>query len=111
MIPLADEALIEPAMALMSSGVAFVALVAEALRRRGRGPRARPAPTRVRMAVETHGRHGRLRSTATTWTCEGLQPLVATPAASPRRGSRRSRSGGLRDACRAAVDTVVEATR
>jgi pyrroline-5-carboxylate reductase len=109
LIPLADEALIEPAMALMSSGVAFVALVAEAFAEAGAAHGLQPGDA-VRMAVETMG------GTA-AWSAEhdfdlaGLRTRVATPGGVTEKGLDALEERGLRDVCRAAVDTVVEATR
>jgi pyrroline-5-carboxylate reductase len=109
LIPLADEALIEPAMALMSSGVAFVALVAEAFAEAGAAHGLQPGDA-VRMAVETMG------GTA-AWSAEhdfdlaALRTRVATPGGVTEKGLDALEERGLRDVCRAAVDTVVEATR
>src|SRR4051794_8997097 len=109
LIPLADEALIEPAMALMSSGVAFVALVAEAFAEAGAAHGLQPGDA-VRMAVETMG------GTA-AWSAEhdfdlaGLRTRVATPGGVTEKGLDALEERGLREVCRAAVDTVVEATR
>jgi pyrroline-5-carboxylate reductase len=108
-IPLADEALIEPAMAVMSSGVAFVALVAEAFADAG-AEHGLEHSDAVRMAVETMG------GTA-AWAAEhdydlaGLRERVATPGGVTERGLDALEERGLRDVCRAAVDAVVEATR
>jgi pyrroline-5-carboxylate reductase len=108
-IPLADEALIEPAMALMSSGVAFVALVAEAVADAG----ARHGLERqdaVRMAVETMGGTAAWAG-AHEFDLEGLRARVATPGGVTERGLQALEERGLRDVCQAYVDTVVEATR
>jgi pyrroline-5-carboxylate reductase len=108
-IPLADEALIEPAMALMSSGVAFVALVAEAVADAG----ARHGLERqdaVRMAVETMGGTAAWAG-AHELDLEGLRARVATPGGVTERGLQALEERGLRDVCQAYVDTVVEATR
>lgn len=108
-IPLADEALIEPAMAVMSSGVAFVALVAEAFADAGAAHGLERADA-VRMAV------GTMDGTA-AWAAEhdfdlaGLRERVATPGGVTERGLDALEERGLRDVCRAAVDAVVEATR
>jgi pyrroline-5-carboxylate reductase len=109
LITLGDEALIEPAMALMSSGVAFVALVAEAFAEAG-AAHGIERDDAVRMAVETMG------GTA-AWAGEhdfdlaGLRTLVATPGGVTEKGLDALEERGLREVCRAAVDTVVEATR
>ncbi len=108
-IPLADEALIEPAMAVMSSGVAFVALVAEAFADAGAAHGLEPDDA-VRMAVETMG------GTA-AWAAQhdfdlaDLRERVATPGGVTERGLNALEERGMRDVCRAAVDAVVEATK
>jgi len=108
-IRLDDEALVEPAMALMSSGVAFVALVAEAFADAGRA-HGLGRHDATRMTVET------LAGTA-AWAgaheldLEGLRARVATPGGVTERGLEALEERGLREVCRAAVDTVVEATR
>lgn len=108
-IPLADEAMIEPAMAIMSSGVAFVALVAEAFADAG-AAHGLDQQEAVRMAVETMGgtaayagRHG--------LDLAELRGRVATPGGVTEKGLAALEEAGLRDVCRSAVDTVVEATR
>ena len=82
-IPL-DEPLLEPAMAIMSCGPAFIALVAEALAeagaRHGLDPR-----TAIGMVVET------MAGTAAYLDANGLEPgemraRVATPGGMTRRG-------------------------
>jgi pyrroline-5-carboxylate reductase len=108
-IPLADEALIEPAMALMSSGVAFVALVAEAFADAGARHGLERADA-VRMAVETMGGTAAWAG-AHELDLAGLRARVATPGGVTERGLQALEERGLRDVCRAAVDTVVEATR
>ena len=108
-IPVADEALIEPAMAVMSSGVAFVALVAEAFADAGaaHGLERREA---VRMAVETMGGTAAYAAKH-DFDLAGLRERVATPGGVTEKGLVALEDGGLRDVCRAAVDTVVAATR
>lgn len=107
-IPL-DEPLIEPAMAIMSCGPAFFALIVEALAEAGvrHGLERRDA---ARMATKTMG------GTAAWLEAHGLDvgdllSRVATPGGVTEKGLERLRAGGLPDALWAAVDTVVEATR
>jgi pyrroline-5-carboxylate reductase len=108
-IPLADEALIEPAMAVMSCGPAFMALVAEAFAEAGAAHGLEQGDA-LRMAVET------MAGTA-AWLdrheldTAGLRERVATPGGVTEKGLIRLEEGGMRELCRAAVDTVVEATR
>lgn len=104
-----EEALIEPAMALMSCGPAFMSLVAESFAEAGAAHGLPPGDAR-RMTVETMagaaawlGRHD--------YDLEDLRARVATPGGATERGLRRLEDGGLRDVCRAAVDAVVEGTR
>ncbi len=104
-----DEALIEPAMALMSCGPAFMSLVAESFADAG-AAHGLAAEDARRMTVETMagtaawlGRHD--------YDLEDLRVRVATPGGATERGLRRLESEGIRDAARAAVDAVVEGTR
>src|SRR5215204_1915144 len=104
-----DEPLIEPAMALMSCGPAFMALVAESFADAG-AAHGLPAGDALRMVTETMGgtaaylaEHG--------YDTEAVRSRVATPAATTEQGLIRLEEAGLRDVCRAAVDAVVEATR
>jgi pyrroline-5-carboxylate reductase len=108
-IQLADEPLIEPAMALMSCGPAFMALVAESFAEAGAAHGLDPDDA-MRMVVETMGgtadylaRHD--------YDGPGLRARVATPGGVTEKGLIALEERGLRDVCRAAVDTVVEATR
>src|SRR5215210_2488045 len=108
-IPLADEPLIEPAMALMSCGPAFMALVAESFAAAGAAHGLDPDDA-LRMVVETMGGtadylalHG--------YDGPGLRKRVATPGGTTERGLITLEERGLRDVTRAAVDAVVEATR
>ncbi len=108
-IPLDDEPLIEPAMALMSCGPAFMALVAESFAEAGAAHGLDPDDA-MRMVVETMGgtadylaRHD--------YDGPGLRARVATPGGVTEKGLITLEERGLRDVCRAAVDTVVEATR
>jgi pyrroline-5-carboxylate reductase len=108
-IPLDDEPLIEPAMALMSCGPAFMALVAESFADAGAAHGLDP-DNALRMVVETMGgtadylaRHG--------YDAAGLRTRVATPGGTTEQGLIRLEDEGLRRVVRAAVDGVVEATK
>jgi pyrroline-5-carboxylate reductase len=104
-----DEPLLEPAMAVMSCGPAFMALVAEAFADAG-AAHGLDRGDAVRMAVETMG--GTAAHLAEhDFDLEGLRARVATPGGVTERGLIALEERGLRDVCRAAVDTVVEATR
>jgi pyrroline-5-carboxylate reductase len=108
-IPLADEALLEPAMAVMSCGPAFVALVAEAFAEAGAAHGLEPGDAR-RMAVETMAGTAAWLEQHELDTAD-LRRRVATPGGVTEKGLIALEDGGMRDLCRAAVDTVVEATR
>ena len=108
-IRLDDEPLIEPAMALMSCGPAFMALVAESFADAGAAHGLDP-DNALRMVVETMGgtadylaRHG--------YDAAGLRTRVATPGGTTEQGLIRLEDEGLRRVVRAAVDGVVEATK
>jgi pyrroline-5-carboxylate reductase len=108
-IQLDHEPLIEPAMALMSCGPAFMALVAESFAEAGAAHGLDPDDA-MRMVVETMGgtadylaQHG--------YDGPGLRARVATPGGTTEKGVISLEENGLRDVCRAAVDAVVEATR
>ena len=108
-IRLDDEPLIEPAMALMSCGPAFMALVAESFADAGAAHGLDPDDA-LRMVVETMGgtaeylaQHG--------YDAAGLRARVATPGGTTEQGLIRLEEDGLRQLVRAAVDGVVEATR
>jgi pyrroline-5-carboxylate reductase len=108
-IRLDDEPLIEPAMALMSCGPAFLALVAETFAEAGAAHGLDPGDA-MRMVVETMGgtaaylaHHG--------YDGPGLRSRVATPGGTTERGLITLEERGLREVTRAAVDAVVEATR
>jgi pyrroline-5-carboxylate reductase len=109
LIQLDDEPLIEPAMALMSCGPAFMSLVAESFADAGVAHGLAPEDA-IRMVVETMGgtaeylaRHG--------YDGASLRKRVATPGGATERGLISLEENGLRDVCRAAVDAVVEGTR
>ena len=108
-IRLDDEPLIEPAMALMSCGPAFMALVGEAFADAGTAHGLSPDDA-SRMIVETMAgtaaylaEHG--------YGTEALRARVATPGGATERGLIELEDRGLREVCRAAVDAVVEMTR
>ena len=108
-IRLADEPLIEPAMALMACGPGFLALVAETFAEAGAAHGLDPDDA-MRMVVETMGgtadylaQHG--------YDGPALRARVATPGGTTERGLMALEESGLRDVTRAAVDAVVEATR
>ena len=108
-IALDAEPLIEPAMALMSCGPAFMAFVAESFAEAGAAHGLDPDDA-MRMVVETMGgtadylaRHG--------YDGPELRARVATPGGVTEKGLITLEERGLPEVCRAAVDTVVEATR
>ena len=108
-VRLPDEPLIEPAMALMSCGPAFMALVAESFAEAGAAHGLEPEAA-MRMVVETMG------GTA-SWLAEHgydgqeLRARVATPGGTTEKGLIRLEESGLRELARTTVDAVVEATR
>jgi pyrroline-5-carboxylate reductase len=108
-IALDSEPLIEPAMALMSCGPAFMALVAEAFADAGAAHGLAPDQA-LRMTVETMaGTAAYLREHG--YDTEAVRARVATPGGATERGLITLEEHGLRDVCRAAVDSVVEGTR
>ena len=108
-IRLESEPLIEPAMALMSCGPAFMALVAESFAEAG-ASHGLPPDEALRMTVETMaGTAAYLREHG--YDTEAVKVRVATPGGTTERGLITLEERGLRDVCRAAVDAVVEATR
>jgi pyrroline-5-carboxylate reductase len=108
-IPLDSEPLIEPAMALMSCGPAFMALVAESFADAGAAHGLAPDEA-MRMTVETMaGTAAYLREHA--YDTGAVKVRVATPGGATERGLIALEENGLAGVCRAAVDAVVEATR
>jgi pyrroline-5-carboxylate reductase len=104
-----EEPLIEPAMALMSCGPAFMALVAESFADAG-SRHGLPRDDAMRMVVETMG--GTAAYLAESGYDTGaLKTRVATPGGATERGLIRLEEEGLGRVCRAAVDAVVEGTR
>jgi pyrroline-5-carboxylate reductase len=108
-IRLADEPLIEPAMALMSCGPAFMALVAESFAEAG-AEHGLGREDAVRMTVETMAGTAAYLSEH-SYDTEAVRTRVATPGGTTEQGLIRLEESGLREVCRAAVDAVVEATR
>jgi pyrroline-5-carboxylate reductase len=102
-----DEPLLEPAMALMSCGPAFIALVAEAMAEAGarHGLELRQA---TRLVVET------MAGTAAYLDANGLEPgemraRVATPGGMTEKGLAVLEESGLRASFGDAIDLIVEA--
>ena len=108
-IRLDDESLIEPAMALMSCGPAFMALVADSFADAGVAHGIDPDDA-MRMVVETMGGTADYLA-AHGYDGPGLRARVATPGGVTEKGLITLEERGLPEVCRAAVDTVVEATR
>ena len=108
-IRLEDEPLLEPAMALMSCGPAFMALVAESFAEAGTAHGLDPDDA-MRMVVETMGGSADYMAQH-HYDGPGLRARVATPGGVTEKGLITLEERGLREVCRAAVDTVVEATR
>src|SRR3954470_11375349 len=105
-IRLPKEELIEPAMALMSCGPAFVALVAEAMVDAGVRHGLQPGDAGV-MAVETMaGTAAVLR--ANDLDTAGLRRRVTSPGGSTARGLEALARGGLPAAFHDAVTAGVE---
>jgi pyrroline-5-carboxylate reductase len=108
-IPLDEEPLIEPAMALMSCGPAFMALVAESFADAGAAHGLAPDQA-LRMVVETmSGTAAYLGEHA--YDTGALKSRVATPGGATERGLIHLEKNGLPELCRGAVDAVVEGTR
>lgn len=108
-VRLPKEELIEPAMALMSCGPAFMALVAEALVDAGVLYGLDPADAAA-MVVETMaGSAAVLRATGAD--TRSLRRRVTSPGGSTARGLAALEQAGLRGAFEDAVTAVVEFTR
>jgi pyrroline-5-carboxylate reductase len=103
------EPLIEPAMALMSCGPAFMSLVVEAFADAGAAHGLAPDDA-TRMTVETMAGTAAYLAQHDHDTV-ALRARVATPGGTTERGLIALEEGGLRHVCRSAVDAVVEATR
>jgi pyrroline-5-carboxylate reductase len=105
-IQLDDEPLIEPAMALMSCGPAFMALVAQSFADAGAEYGLNPDDA-MRMVAETMaGTAAYLAENA--WDAEALKARVATPGGATERGLIRLEGDGIREVCRGAVEAVVK---
>jgi len=103
-----DEPLLEPAMALMSCGPAFVALVVEAMA--GAGARHGLDPRQAaRLVVETMAGTAAYLD-AHDLDAADLQRRVATPGGVTEQGLEALVGAGVPEAFGAAIDLVVEAT-
>jgi pyrroline-5-carboxylate reductase len=108
-IRLPKEELVEPAMALMSCGPAFMALVAEALVDAGVLHGLDPDQA-TQMVVETMaGSASVLRETA--GDTRGLRRRVTSPGGSTAQGLAALEQAGVRAAFEDAVSAVVEFTK
>ena len=104
-----DEPLIDAAMALMSCGPAFLALVAEAMVDAGVRHGLQPADAGL-MAVETmSGTAAVLRESG--HDTSGLRRRVTSPGGSTARGLEALERAGVRAAFHDAVTAVVEGGR
>jgi pyrroline-5-carboxylate reductase len=104
-----DEPMIEPAMALMSCGPAFMALIAESFADAG-AEHGLPRDDALRMVVQTMGGSAEYLA-ASSYDTGALRSRVATPGGATERGLIKLEEDGIRNLCRAAVDVVVEGTR
>ncbi len=104
-----DEPSIEPAMALMSCGPAFLALVVEAMADAGRR-HGLDDDQATRLVVETMAGTAAFLD-ANGLDAAGLRARVATPGGLTEKGLRMLEEAGLRDSFDAAVDLVVEESR
>jgi pyrroline-5-carboxylate reductase len=107
-IPL-EEPLIEPAMAIMSCGPAFVALVVEAMADAGARHGLEPRQA-TRLVVETMAGSAAYLD-ANDLDAAALRRRVATPGGLTEKGLDVLEQTGLRRSFDAAVDLVVEASR
>ena len=105
----AGRALIEPAMALMSCGPAFLALVVEALADAG-ARHGLDRPQATRLVVETMAGTAAYLD-ANELDAAALKGRVATPGGLTEKGLGVLEESGLRESFDAAVDLVVEAAR
>jgi pyrroline-5-carboxylate reductase len=108
-VQLPKEELVEPAMALMSCGPAFMALVAESFVDAG-VHHGLSRDDAARMIAETMAGTAEYLK-AHELDTEALRVKVATPGGVTERGLLKLEEGAMRAICRLAVDTVVEATR
>jgi pyrroline-5-carboxylate reductase len=102
-----DEPLIEPAMALMSSGPAFFARMVEAFAEGGARHGLEPQ-TAVRLSAEAMGGTAALLRSLDT---AAVRERVATPGGVTERGLALMEERDVPEALGAVVDVVVEATR
>jgi pyrroline-5-carboxylate reductase len=100
-----DESLIDPAMALMSCGPAFYALVVEAMVDAGVRHGLQPADA-SRMAVQTMAGAAAVLQ-AHEHDTAGLRRRVTSPGGSTARGLEALERGGLRAAFYDAIEAVV----
>lgn len=107
-VVLLEEPLIEPAMAVMSCGPAFLALAAEALADAGARHGLEPLAAR-RLVVQTMDGSAAYLA-ANGFDTAALCRRVATPGGLTEKGLRVLEQEGLRRAFDAAVDLVVEAS-
>lgn len=105
-VPL-DEPLIEPAMAVMSSGPAFFARIVEAFADAGARHGLEPQ-TAVELTAEAMGGTAAMLRQVDAQT---LQQRVATPGGVTERGLGLMEERGVPEALGEVVDVVVEATR
>jgi len=103
-----DEPLIEPAMALMSCGPAFLALVVEAMADAGARHGLEPQQAR-RLVAETMGGTAAYLQ-ANDFDAADLRRRVATPGGLTEKGLGVLEDTGLRGSFQSAVDLVVEAS-
>jgi pyrroline-5-carboxylate reductase len=105
-VVLVEEPLMEPAMALMSCGPAFLALVTEALVDAGVRHGLQPADASL-MAVETMAGTAAMLL-ATDRDTAALRRRVTSPGGSTARGLEALERGGVRAAFHDAVTAVVQ---
>jgi pyrroline-5-carboxylate reductase len=104
-----EEPELEPAMAVMSCGPAFMALIAESLAAAGASHGLNEAQAR-RMVIETMAGSATWLSRHEDDTAD-LRVRVATPGGLTEKGLKTLEREGLPDALTAAVDEIVEAVR
>ena len=107
-IPL-EEPLIDPAMAVMSCGPAFLALVVEAMADAGSRHGLEPRQAR-RLVTETMAGTAAYLD-ANDLDAASLRRRVATPGGLTEKGLQVLEEAGLRDSFDSAVDVVVKAGR
>jgi pyrroline-5-carboxylate reductase len=107
-VPL-DEELLEPAMALMSCGPAFMAMMVEALAEAGAAHGLEPRQA-TRLVVETMAGSAAYLD-ANDLDAGELRRRVATPGGLTEKGLGLLEEQGLPGALRSAVDLIVESSR